>query len=82
MQPAPRGCLKNAPCTTAKRIWLYNELLLHMQKRSKRYEVRGLRLGQRQGLKCLEHGVSLVEIEALFAGDVYVVRDTIVSGER
>jgi uncharacterized DUF497 family protein len=30
----------------------------------------------------LSHGVSLAEIEALFAGDVYVVRDTIVSGER
>jgi uncharacterized protein len=26
--------------------------------------------------------VSLVEIEALFAGDVYVVRDTVVGGER
>jgi uncharacterized DUF497 family protein len=33
-------------------------------------------------LKCLGHGVSLAEIEALFAGDVYVVRDTIVTGER
>ena len=32
--------------------------------------------------KCLGHGVSLSEIEALFAGDVYIVRDTIVSGER
>jgi uncharacterized protein len=32
--------------------------------------------------KCLEHGVSLADIEALFAGDVYIVRDTIVSGER
>src|ERR1700737_2559125 len=32
--------------------------------------------------KCLGHGVSLAEIEALFAGDVYVVRDTIVVGER
>ena len=32
--------------------------------------------------KCLGHGLSLEEIEALFAGDVYVVRDTIVSGER
>jgi uncharacterized DUF497 family protein len=32
--------------------------------------------------KCLSHGVSLEEIEALFAGDVYIVRDTIVGGER
>ena len=32
--------------------------------------------------KCLGHGVSLAEIEALFAGDVYVVRDTVVAGER
>jgi uncharacterized DUF497 family protein len=32
--------------------------------------------------KCLGHGVSLAEIEAPFAGDVYVVRDTIVVGER
>ncbi len=32
--------------------------------------------------KCLSHGVSLAEIEALFVGDVYVVRDAIVSGER
>ena len=31
---------------------------------------------------CLSHGVSLAEIEALFAGDVYVVRDTIMAGER
>ena len=30
----------------------------------------------------LGHGLSLDEIEALFAGDVYVVRDTIASGER
>ena len=28
------------------------------------------------------HGVSLAEIEALFAGDVYVVRDTVVNGDR
>ncbi len=32
--------------------------------------------------KCLGHGVSVKEIEALFAGDFYVVRDTIVAGER
>ena len=32
--------------------------------------------------KCLGHGVSLAEIEGLFACDVYLVRDTIVSGER
>ena len=32
--------------------------------------------------KCLSHSVSLVEIEALFEGDVYVVRDTVVNGER
>ena len=30
--------------------------------------------------KCLRHGVSLAEIEALFA--VHVVRDTLVIGER
>jgi len=32
--------------------------------------------------KCLGHGVSMEEIEALFAGDVYIVRDAIVAGER
>jgi uncharacterized DUF497 family protein len=32
--------------------------------------------------KCLGHGVSVKEIEALFAGDVYVVRDAVVAGER
>ena len=32
--------------------------------------------------KCLSHGVTLGEIEALFADDVYIVRDTIVGGER
>jgi uncharacterized protein len=32
--------------------------------------------------KCVGHGVSLAEIEALFAGDVYIVRDAIVSAER
>ena len=32
--------------------------------------------------KCLAHGVSLAEFEALFSGDVYVVRDAIVNGER
>ena len=32
--------------------------------------------------KCLEHGVALGQIEALFAGDVYVVRDAVVAGER
>ena len=28
------------------------------------------------------HGVSLAEIEALFRGDVYIVRDSVVGGER
>ena len=32
--------------------------------------------------KCLGHGVSLAEIEALFAGDVYVVRDAVVDDEQ
>jgi uncharacterized DUF497 family protein len=32
--------------------------------------------------KCLGHGVSVAEIEALFQGDVYIVRDTVVGGER
>lgn len=32
--------------------------------------------------KCLGHGVSLREIEALFRGDVYIVRDAVVGGER
>jgi len=32
--------------------------------------------------KCLDHGVSLAEIEALFRGDVYIVRDAVVGGER
>ena len=32
--------------------------------------------------KCLARGVSLPEIEALFRGDVYVVRDSVVGGER
>ena len=32
--------------------------------------------------KCLAHGMSLEEIEALFAGDVYIVRDTVMAGER
>ena len=32
--------------------------------------------------KCLGHGVSLAEIEALFGGDVYIVRDLIIGGER
>jgi len=32
--------------------------------------------------KCLGHGVSVKEIEALFAGDVTIVRDAIVAGER
>jgi uncharacterized protein len=32
--------------------------------------------------KCLGHGVSMAEIEALFAGEVFVVRDAIVAGER
>ncbi len=32
--------------------------------------------------KCLAHGVSLSEIEALFASDVYIVGDAVVGGER
>ncbi|MGD1014982.1 MAG: BrnT family toxin [Roseiarcus sp.] len=32
--------------------------------------------------KCLGHGVSVQEIEALFAGEVFIVRDRIVAGER
>ena len=32
--------------------------------------------------KCLAHGILLGEIEAFFHGDVYVVRDAIVNGER
>jgi uncharacterized protein len=32
--------------------------------------------------KCLAHGVSLAEIEALFRGDVYIVRDSVARGER
>jgi len=32
--------------------------------------------------KCLGHGVSLAEIEALFRGDVYIVRDSVAGGER
>jgi uncharacterized DUF497 family protein len=32
--------------------------------------------------KCLGHGVALAEIEAMFAGDVYVVRAAVVAGER
>jgi uncharacterized DUF497 family protein len=32
--------------------------------------------------KCLAHGVSLSQIEALFAGDVYIVRDRLIAGER
>ena len=32
--------------------------------------------------KCLEHGVALGQIEALFAGDVYIVRDAVVAGEQ
>ena len=32
--------------------------------------------------KCLEHGVALGQIEALFSGDVYIVRETVVAGER
>ena len=30
--------------------------------------------------KCLNHGVSRAEIEALFRHEVYVVRDSVVSG--
>jgi uncharacterized DUF497 family protein len=32
--------------------------------------------------KCLSHGLSLEEIEALFAADLYIVRDAVASGER
>jgi uncharacterized DUF497 family protein len=32
--------------------------------------------------KCLGHGVSAREIEMLFAGDVFVVREAVVAGER
>ena len=32
--------------------------------------------------KCLEHGVALGQIEALFSGDVYIVRETVIAGER
>ena len=32
--------------------------------------------------RCLAHGVSLAEIEALFRGDVYIVRDSVARGER
>ena len=32
--------------------------------------------------KCLSYGVSLAEVEALFRGDIYVVRDLVVGGER
>ena len=32
--------------------------------------------------KCIGHGVSLAEIESLFQGDVYIVRDAVVGGER
>jgi uncharacterized DUF497 family protein len=32
--------------------------------------------------KCLGHGVSLEEIEAFFARDVYIVREATVGGER
>lgn len=32
--------------------------------------------------KCLGHGVSLAELEALFRGDFYIVRDAVVGGER
>jgi uncharacterized DUF497 family protein len=32
--------------------------------------------------KCLGHGVSLAEIDALFRGDVYIARDAVVGGDR
>ena len=32
--------------------------------------------------KCLAHGVSLAEIEALFRGDVYIVCDSVARGKR
>ena len=32
--------------------------------------------------KCISHGVSLAEIEALFRGDLSFVRDAVVGGER
>jgi uncharacterized protein len=58
-------------------------LLLHMQKSIKS----GMKFGgfdwdSGNRPKCLSHGVSLPEIEALFAGDIYIVRDTILAGER
>jgi uncharacterized protein len=49
---------------------------------SPRHEVRGFDWDSGNLSKCPGHGVSLDQIEALFAGDVYVVRDTIASGER
>ena len=49
---------------------------------SPRHEVRGLQLDAATCRNALCPGLSLAEIEALFAGDVYIVRDTIVSGER
>ena len=49
---------------------------------SRQHEVRGFDWDSGNLSKCLGHGVSLAEIEALFAGDVYIVRDTIMSGER
>ena len=32
--------------------------------------------------ECLGHGVSLAEIEALFGGDVYVVHEGVIGGEK
>jgi|SRR5471030_2681817 uncharacterized DUF497 family protein len=32
--------------------------------------------------KCLGHGVSMAEIEALFAGDIFIVSETIIDDEQ
>ena len=32
--------------------------------------------------KCLGHGVSIAQIEALFAGELFIVRDAAIGGER
>jgi uncharacterized DUF497 family protein len=45
-------------------------------------EIRRFRLDSGNLPRCLGHGVSLAEIEALFRGDVYIVRDAVVDGEQ
>jgi uncharacterized DUF497 family protein len=57
-------------------------LLLYANEYHRRMKFGGFDWDSGNLSKCLGHGVSLAEIEALFAGDVYIVRDTIVSGER